>query len=113
MSGPSRELSELELRTPSIVVRCRPQWGFLVTAIEDPTTGTNALWTRRGHDPADFVRSLGAPGEASVGPFLDRFVGGCFEMFPSAGLPGTVNGAPTFLHGEVAVLPWTLSSVGP
>lgn len=113
MTAAPASSGELELRAPSIVVRCRPEWGFVITAIEDPTTGVNALWTRRGHEPAAFVRSLGAPGEASVNPFLDRFIGGCFEMFPSAGLPGEVNGSSTFLHGEVAVLPWTVRSAGP
>jgi galactose mutarotase-like enzyme len=106
-------VTELELRSDAIVVRCRPEWGFVITAIEDPTTGVDALWTRRGHRPADFVRSLGSPGEPSVDQFLDRFVGGCFEMFPSAGLPGVVDGTSTFLHGEVAVLPWTVRSAGP
>jgi galactose mutarotase-like enzyme len=104
---------EVELRSDAIVVRCRPDWGFVITAIEDPATGVDALWTRTGHQPADFVRSLGSPGEASVDQFLDRFVGGCFEMFPSAGLPGVVDGTSTFLHGEVAVLPWTVRSAGP
>jgi galactose mutarotase-like enzyme len=105
--------SEFELRSEMMVVRCRPEWGFLITALEDPTSGVNALWARRGHEPADFVRSLPQPGEASVDAFLDHFVGGWFEMFPAAGHPGVVDGRPTLLHGEVAVLPWTVRSAGP
>jgi hypothetical protein len=100
----------LELRSPTMVVRCRPAWGFAITALEDPSTGINALWTRRGHEPAEFIRSLGAGGDDSTDSFLDRFVGGWFDMFPSVGHPGVVAGIPTQLHGEVPRLPWTTIS---
>lgn len=60
---------------------------------------------RRPHVPEPCSRTLGPAGEPSIETFLDRFVGGWFEMFPAVGYPAP--GDPTsFLHGEVVRLPW-------
>ena len=45
--------------------------------------------------------------------FIDLFSGGWFEMFPTTGYPGTVQGstgpAVSLLHGEAMRLPWTIT----
>ncbi len=93
-----------------ITVDCEPDAGFVITAITDLLTGAEALWRRAGFVPAAFQRSLGPSGDASIESFGDLFVGGWFEMFPSAAFPGTVDGpgAPSrsMQHGEVMRLPW-------
>jgi hypothetical protein len=48
---------------------------------------------------------------------MDRFIGGWFEMFPTTGFPGTMQGAGgparSLLHGEVMRLPWTITHQNP
>lgn len=93
-----------------ITVECDPGAGFIITSIRDEPTGAEALWTRTGFTQADFLRYLGPSGDASVETFIDLFVGGWFEMFPTSGFPGALRSAVgtgvTLLHGEVMRLPW-------
>lgn len=94
-------------------VECDPDGGFAISSIVDATTGANALWQRTGFVPAEFQRVLGPSGEASIDSFVDLFVGGWFEMFPTTGYSGTVQGstgpAVSLLHGEAMRLPWTIT----
>jgi galactose mutarotase-like enzyme len=96
----------------NLAVACHPKAGFTITSIIDEATGAEALWTRAGFTPAVFTRTLGPSGEASVESFVDLFVGGWFEMFPTAGYSGTVEGpvgpSRSLLHGEVMRLPWDI-----
>lgn len=96
----------VRLVTDQIEVACRPAHGFVVTSFLDRKTGADALWTRRGFEPATCTRSLGPAGEYSLTSFDDIFVGGWFLMAPSALLPGELQGRPTLMHGEAARLPW-------
>lgn len=93
-----------------LTVECDPGAGFVIASIRDEPTGAEALWTRTGFTPADFLRYLGPSGDASVETFTDLFVGGWFEMFPTTGFPGTLEGpvgtGVSLLHGEVMRLPW-------
>ena len=95
-----------------LTVDCVPDAGFTITAITDDATGAEALWTRAGFVPAASLRTLGPSGDASVESFVDLFIGGWFEMFPTAGYPGTVAGpvgpGRSLLHGEVMRLPWDI-----
>jgi galactose mutarotase-like enzyme len=97
-------------------VECDPDGGFAISAIVDAATGANALWQRTGFVPAEFQRVLGPSGEASIESFVDLFVGGWFEMFPTTGYSGTVQGstgpAISLLHGEVMRLPWEVTRRG-
>ena len=94
-------------------VECDPEAGFAISAIVDAATGANALWQRSGFVPGEFRRVLGPPGEPSIESFVDLFVGGWFEMFPTTGYPGTVQGAVgpalSLLHGEAMRLPWVVT----
>ena len=96
-----------------LLVECDPDAGFVITGIIDPSTGTNALWERVGFVPAEFRRALGPSGAQSNDSFLELFVGGWFEMFPTAGYSGTVVGAvgpaASFLHGEAMRMPWVVT----
>jgi galactose mutarotase-like enzyme len=102
----------VRLEADGLGLTCHPGSGFVITAIDDIATGANALWTRAGFVPATFQRQLGQSGEASIETFVDLFVGGWFEMFPTTGYPGIVDGAvgpaTSLLHGEVMRLPWTI-----
>ena len=102
----------MRIEADGLAVECLPQAGFTITAITDMVSGANALWTRGGFSPAAPGYVLGPSGEASIESFSDLFVGGWFEMFPTAGYPGTLQGsvgpARSLLHGEVMRLPWDL-----
>jgi galactose mutarotase-like enzyme len=79
---------------------------MVITEVRDEATGANALWTRVGFTPATISRQIGTAGVPSMESFMDIFVGGWFEMFPSAGLPGSSSGALSVMHGEVVRIPW-------
>lgn len=103
----------IRLEGEGLAVACLPRAGFLITGIIDTATGANALWRRDGFVPGDFSRALGPSGDLSVESFADLFQGGWFEMFPTTGFPGTLQGAVgtarSFLHGEVMRLPWQVT----
>jgi galactose mutarotase-like enzyme len=103
----------VRLEADGLSVECVPGAGFTITSIHDSASGAEALWKRAAFEPAAFTRDVGPSGEASNETFVDRFIGGWFEMFPSTGYSGTMPGptAPTrsLLHGEVRRLPWTLT----
>jgi galactose mutarotase-like enzyme len=96
----------VELASDAVRVRCDPAHGMVITEFRDDSTGANALWTRSGFTPATITRRIGLAGAPSIESFMDLFVGGWFEMFPSAGLPGDATGALSVMHGEVARIPW-------
>lgn len=100
----------MRISCDGLTVECEPDAGFVITAITDALTGAEALWRRAGFVPAAFQRSLGPSGDASIESFGDLFLGGWFEMFPTAAFPGTVDGptgpSRSLLHGEVMRLPW-------
>lgn len=106
-------MSAIRIGGDPLWVECDPGAGFVITAIVDAASGANALWRRIGFVPSEFRRSVGPSGELSIESFVDLFVGGWFEMFPTAGYPGTVQGptapAVSLLHGEVMRLPWTVT----
>ena len=106
-------MDRIRLGGGGLQVECDPRSGFVITAIVDAATGANALWQRTGFTPAAFTRLLGASGEPSIESFIDLFVGGWFEMCPTTGYPGTVQGAVgparSLLHGEVMRLPWDIT----
>ena len=106
-------MAALRIGGDPLWVECDPEAGFAVTGIIDAATGANALWQRTGFVPAEPQRTLGPSGDASIESFIDLFVGGWFEMFPTTGYPGTVQGAVgpavSLLHGEAMRLPWTVT----
>lgn len=110
-------MSRVRIGGRGLAVECDPDAGFTITAITDEATRAEAFWTRAGFVPGAFQRSLGPSGDASVESFIDLFVGGWFEMFPTAGYPGTVRGpvgpALSLLHGEVMRLPWEVMEQSP
>jgi galactose mutarotase-like enzyme len=97
---------DVELASDAVRVRCNPGHGMVITEFRDEATGANALWTRSGFTPATISRRIGTAGGPSIESFMDIFVGGWFEMFPSAGIPGSSSGALSVMHGEVARIPW-------
>ena len=105
-------MGHVRISADGLTVECLPDAGFTITAITDEATGAEALWRREGFTPGASVRTLGPSGDASVESFVDLFVGGWFEMFPTAGYPGTVDGpvgpSRSLLHGEVMRLPWDI-----
>ena len=106
-------MGTIRLGGDPLLVECDPEAGFVITGIIDAATGANALWQRTGFVPGEFRRILGPSGEGSTLSFMDLFVGGWFEMFPTAGWPGTVAGAVgpsvSLLHGEAMRLPWAIT----
>lgn len=106
-------MGTIRLGSDSLLVECDPDAGFSISAIVDVATGANALWQRTGFVPAEFRRALGPSGDPSIESFIELFVGGWFEMFPTTGYPGTVQGAVgpavSLLHGEALRLPWVVT----
>ncbi len=106
-------MSMIRLGGDHLLVECDPDAGFVITGIIDAATGANALWRRTGFVPAEYRRALGPSGDQSNDSFIELFVGGWFEMFPTAGYPGTVPGAAgpamSLLHGEAMRLPWVVT----
>ena len=103
----------IRLGSEKLLVECDPEAGFVITGIIDAASGANALWRRTGFVPGEFRRILGPSGEGSNDSFIDLFVGGWFEMFPTAGWPGTIAGpvgpVVSLLHGEAMRLPWAIT----
>jgi len=98
----------------SLFVEVWPQRGMTVAAIGlRQAEDSNLLWRRAGHVAPECSRALGPSGTPSIESLHDLFVGGWFEMSPHAGLPGTLDGAPTMLHGEALRLPWGIDSADP
>jgi galactose mutarotase-like enzyme len=113
-TDPARSTARPErLENAELAVECVPGAGFTITAIEDRLSGANALWTRQPFEPADTIRAVGPSGEASIESFSDLFIGGWFEMFPTTGYPGPIQGplgtTQSLLHGEVMRLPWQVT----
>lgn len=105
-------MSTIRLEGDTLLVACDPEAGFSITEIVDVATGANALWQREAFVPGEFRRVLGPSGDLSSESFIDLFVGGWFEMFPTTGWPGTLRGAVgpamSLLHGEAMRLPWVI-----
>ncbi len=108
---------EIRLEVDGLAVVAAPARGFTITGIQDQASGAEALWSRTGFQPAEPRRELGPSGDGSIESFGDRFIGGWFEMFPTTGFPGTVQGPSgpvrSLLHGEVMRLPWVVTGRGP
>ncbi len=90
--------------------------GCLIRQVEHMPSGTRLLWQRTPHPnlsppaggPDEANPELGPPGEPSVATFDDHLLrGGWFVMAPSAGMPGTLGGRATWMHGEAPRLPWS------
>jgi galactose mutarotase-like enzyme len=105
------ERDSVELRAGSLALSCVPRHGNVVTSLA--VGGVELLWQRPGFAPAQIQRGIGPGGAASIDTFMDIFVGGWFQMFPSVGLPGTKGSPFDLLHGEVARLPWEKVAQGP
>jgi galactose mutarotase-like enzyme len=106
-------MGTIRLGGDPLLVECDPDAGFAITTIVDAASGANALWQRAGFVPGEFRRALGPSGDSSIESFIDLFVGGWFEMFPTTGYSGTVEGAVgpavSLLHGEAMRLPWVVT----
>lgn len=95
------------IASDELLVECVPRHGFHVTRLVERRSGTNLLWRRHEGAIGPCSKDLGPPGEESHRTFdTDILQGGWFVMFPSAGKPGYLDGARTWMHGEVARLPW-------
>lgn len=105
------EGDSVELRSGALALTCVPRHGNVVTSLA--IDGVELLWRRPGFSPATIQRDLGPSGAASIDTFMDLFVGGWFQMFPSVGLPGKSGAAFDLLHGEAARLPWRIVAQSP
>ena len=110
-AGALIEREPVELRAGALALSFMPGHGNVVTGFA--VDGVELLWRRPGFAPAAIQRGLGPAGAASIDTFMDLFVGGWFQMFPSVGLPGRKGGAFDLLHGEAARLPWQIVGRSP
>lgn len=99
-------MDPIRLENDQIVVEILADRGMTITRLARRDGGPNVLWERPGHVAPPCSRELGPPGPASIDTLHELLVGGWFEMSPQAGLPGTVEGRDTHLHGEAMRLPW-------
>jgi len=96
------------IRSSGLNVCVQPRRGFLINSIGANLSNTSLLWDRPGNLSGTIPDDLGEVGDASIASFDKLFSGGWFPMFPSAGLPGIIDGRTTLLHGEACRLPWNL-----
>lgn len=108
---PATASAPVRLRAADTRVTCDPSRGFAITALEDATTGADALWRRPGPLPP-LPPALGPGGAASVASFLDPFAGGWFDMVPTVGFP-LDDDPSSLLHGEACRSRWTVDGQGP
>jgi galactose mutarotase-like enzyme len=101
----------IRLQNDRLVAEVLPDRGMTITRLAHLDGGENVLWERPGHVAPPCSRSLGPAGPASIQTLHELLVGGWFEMSPLAGLPGTLDGEPTLLHGEAMRLPWAVGDV--
>ncbi|HEU4701736.1 MAG TPA: DUF4432 family protein [Conexibacter sp.] len=101
----------MRLANEAIAAEVLPERGMTIAALHT-LAGPNVLWERPGHVAPPCSRELGPAGSPSIDTLHDLLVGGWFEMSPHAGLPGTLDGRPTRLHGEAMRLPWELVDAG-
>jgi galactose mutarotase-like enzyme len=109
LSGGSMPSEVFRISDEYLSVVVLPAHGFTVLSLTDVSTGADALWEREPFTAATPSRSLGSGGSASEVTFLDRFIGGWFEMFPVVGFPDGSDPVQ-LLHGEVMRLPWSVVS---
>ncbi|GEN80636.1 aldose epimerase family protein [Actinotalea fermentans] len=95
------------LCSDELLVECQPDHGFHITRLLERRSGVNLLWRRQEGAITPCPTDLGPAGDESHRTFdVDLLEGGWFAMFPTAGKPGVLDGALTWMHGEVARLPW-------
>ncbi|BDZ47475.1 hypothetical protein [Naasia aerilata] len=104
MSGPgvpsTDELRELRSRELSVIVD--PRRGADILSLVCLSSGEEMLW----RDPAALEKADGI--RDSPAAFYDTYRGGIQELFPNAGPPSEVLGAPLPFHGEVLQTSWNV-----
>ena len=97
-------MNEAVLQSDTLTVRINLDQGAEITHIV-PKGGENILFF------GDWKSPLPAGTSQTYGSghldWLSAYRGGWQEMFPNAGNPGTVLGAPMPFHGEVSRTAWT------
>jgi len=97
------ELASRDLRVTLRLTRCSD-------IIELRHKGTDLDLNWRGHE--GIRRNRWAPSsEYGSGGWVESFAGGWQTVLPVAQFPARIGGAAFGLHGEVALLPWSLESV--
>jgi galactose mutarotase-like enzyme len=100
------------LRTDRVEAEIRPDLGMSIVSLRG-ADGREQLWRRPDFTPPARTGEIGPPGEPSIEAMFDLWPGGWFEMSPHAGIPGTLDGRETMLHGEAARLSWEVLDEGP
>lgn len=92
-----------------------PGQGCDFVSIRHLRTGTEVLFSTPWREHADAVRE-GRAAQVSydpVGGYIERYRGGWNTLFPSAGPPKTVHGAPLGFHGESVLATWQVLETAP
>lgn len=92
------------LENDRVRIAVLPDRGAEVVELRHKPSDLDPLWRTPwpAHPPTAPTPHRGDPGSA----FLDGYLGGWQELFPSCGDAATVHGAVLGVHGEVATLPW-------
>lgn len=96
------------LENAHVRVAVLPHRGAQIVELRHKATDVDLLW--RSPWPA-LPAGIAPPWPPGPGEaFLDDYLGGWQEMFPSCGDPTVVAGGRLGVHGEATTLPWTVSS---
>ncbi|GAA1093655.1 hypothetical protein GCM10009577_14680 [Streptomyces javensis] len=96
------------LENDAVGVVVNPARGTDILSLVWKATGEEILW--RSPHWVDRVPAADTA-DASDVSFFDNYAGGIQELFPNAGPPTTVRGAPLPFHGEAARRSWAAEAV--
>lgn len=98
----------VELESDQLRVSLSLTRGAEIVELRHKLSDLDVLW--HGHE--DIRRNRPAPSsEYGTGGWIDSFAGGWQTVLPTAQFPARIGGAAFGLHGEAALLPWSLDWV--
>ena len=91
-----------------------PSHGAEILAFEHRASGVDVLFRSPWRERAEAV--CAGQRSSTVDPtvaWLEQYRGGWQTLFPNAGAPRSVHGAPVGYHGELSLIAWTVDSATP
>ena len=102
----------IQLTSEALSATIDPGRGADVLSLVDRGSGIDVLFRVPWRERADNIRGGERPTMSEpVAAWLEQYRGGWQTLFPSAGAPRRVHGAPVGFHGEGSAAAWTVDEV--
>lgn len=104
-SARSRDDGTWVIHNDVISVTINPERGADILSVIWSATDEEIMW----RNPRATLAPRRGEIDMDASSYFDNYPGGMQELFPNAGAPTTVHGAPLPFHGEALRRPWTVS----